>query len=207
MNKYKNGKIYKLVNDETTDLYVGSTTQTLSNRLSDHRARAKFCPNRKLYLHMNEIGAVHFKIILLEEYPCENIEQLVAKEDYYAQLLKPTLNTNRPVMDLEKDRANRKQWYEMNKDRIRGTKNEYLKEYRQSHSEEIIEQRKVNYEKNKEKIIEKNTEYRKLNKAKIYASQTKAYHCDVCNCEIQHNEQSRHRKTKKHLNNITTKEL
>ena len=34
---YKNGHIYKIFNDITNDVYVGSTTQPLSKRIAKHR--------------------------------------------------------------------------------------------------------------------------------------------------------------------------
>ena len=41
---------------------------------------------------MNEIGVQHFQIELIETYPCNNKEELLAKEGYYIRTLKPSLN-------------------------------------------------------------------------------------------------------------------
>ena len=37
MVNYQNGKIYKIVNDVTDDIYVDSTIQQLSHRFQDHK--------------------------------------------------------------------------------------------------------------------------------------------------------------------------
>ena len=36
-NKYKNGKIYKIVDLAYTETYIGSTTVGLSSRMAQHR--------------------------------------------------------------------------------------------------------------------------------------------------------------------------
>ena len=41
MVNYKNGKIYKLVNDELNLTYYGSTCNELRKRLCDHKSQAK----------------------------------------------------------------------------------------------------------------------------------------------------------------------
>ena len=47
MNKYQNGKIYKLVNTEGTLTYIGSTTQSLAKRKSNHHESYKCWKNGK----------------------------------------------------------------------------------------------------------------------------------------------------------------
>jgi predicted GIY-YIG superfamily endonuclease len=43
MNKYQQGKIYKIVCNETGDIYIGSTIEpTLARRLAKHVAKYKF---------------------------------------------------------------------------------------------------------------------------------------------------------------------
>mmetsp|Transcript_32665 Transcript_32665/g.38319 ORF Transcript_32665/g.38319 Transcript_32665/m.38319 type:complete len:103 (+) Transcript_32665:95-403(+) len=41
MVNYKNGKIYKIVCNETNEIYIGSTTQTLTDRLCQHVSKFK----------------------------------------------------------------------------------------------------------------------------------------------------------------------
>ena len=39
--KYQDGKIYQILNSETDDVYVGSTCQKLSKRMTNHRTKLK----------------------------------------------------------------------------------------------------------------------------------------------------------------------
>ena len=72
LNKYTNGKIYKVINEITEDVYVGSTCTPLCKRMAMHRSHytnTNFS-HRKLYKLMNDIGAEHFQIVLIENNPC-----------------------------------------------------------------------------------------------------------------------------------------
>ena len=116
---YANGKVYAIYNYIDPSLvYVGSTCQSLSKRLSKHRrdVNSKKSQTIPLYIKMREIGKEHFYIELLEEYPCENKDQLRAREGYYIRDL-GTLNGK-----IE-DRT-RKEWEAQNQ--------QYLKDYRKN---------------------------------------------------------------------------
>lgn len=80
MPNYSQGKIYKIVNSVNNFVYVGSTTQTLSSRMSGHRASAKRRESGGMYPAMNELGSDKFQIILIEEFSCLNKMQLEARE-------------------------------------------------------------------------------------------------------------------------------
>ena len=88
---YKNGKIYKLVNDINDNIYIGSTTQLLCKRMAWHRTKSK-TGTSNLYNHMREIGIEQFKIILIENYSCNSKNELEARERYYIEFLKSKLN-------------------------------------------------------------------------------------------------------------------
>ena len=90
---FQNGKIYCIRNEVNDDIYVGSTTQPLSKRMVKHRCEAKQRPeNMKITSMMNLWGIENFYIELLEEYPCDNIEQLNKKEGEWIRKL-GTLNS------------------------------------------------------------------------------------------------------------------
>lgn len=79
-NKYSNGKIYKVVNDVNTIVYIGSTTQKyLSSRMTMHREHAK-AGTSVFHTAMRELGIKSFKIQLIKLFPCTNIEELLAEE-------------------------------------------------------------------------------------------------------------------------------
>ena len=64
--KYQDGKIYKILNSESDDIYVGSTTQKLSKRMANHRTKLKSGRVLKLYEKMREIGEENFILNLLK---------------------------------------------------------------------------------------------------------------------------------------------
>ena len=80
MNKYQNGKIYKLVCDNSPLIYYGSTYQKLPNRLSTHKYY-KSCSSRELF----EKGNV--SIHLIENYPCNSRKELEAREGIYIKFI------------------------------------------------------------------------------------------------------------------------
>ena len=81
MNKYQNGKIYKIINDVDDMVYVGSTYVPLQKRWKGHvQTLYSNTSKRKIYEHMRNIGIDHFRIILIYEYPCKDKHELLWKE-------------------------------------------------------------------------------------------------------------------------------
>lgn len=80
-NKYQNSKIYKIVSPSHPELvYYGSTTEKLCRRMTKHRSDFK----RGESIRSNEILQYEDAIILLvENYPCNNREELNKKEGEY----------------------------------------------------------------------------------------------------------------------------
>jgi hypothetical protein len=80
-NKYKAGKIYKLT---CTDgyYYIGSTIQKLYYRLNHHKYASKTGISR-VYKYINSIGCDKVKIELIEEYPCNDKQELNIREQYH----------------------------------------------------------------------------------------------------------------------------
>ncbi len=76
---YKQGKVYKIVNDVNDMVYVGSTVNELTKRFSTHKCTSK-TENSKFYTAMREIGKEHFRIILIELSPCTCKAELEARE-------------------------------------------------------------------------------------------------------------------------------
>jgi predicted GIY-YIG superfamily endonuclease len=83
MSKYQNSKIYKLVSPHTDEIYIGSTTQRLCHRLSGHKSDCKKIKNKSTSSKLFELGEV--KIILIEECPCDNKEQLLKRERHHIE--------------------------------------------------------------------------------------------------------------------------
>ena len=83
MGDYNKGKIYQIKNTIDDDVYVGSTIAPLSRRMVKHKYSAKQQTHYPLYQKMNEYGFDKFFMELIEEYPCNNKEELRAREGHY----------------------------------------------------------------------------------------------------------------------------
>ena len=109
MVNYRNGLIYKIVSKYTDLCYVGSTTQSLSKRLSQHRSEfkngGKSCSSKEILKY----GDVN--IILIEKYPCDDKMELTKQERFHIERLN-CVNKCIPGRTL-------KEYYIDNKDRIK----------------------------------------------------------------------------------------
>ena len=99
VNRYNNGKVYKLVNSVDNRIYVGSTISSLAKRKNEHKSKARKYPDRHAYAHLNSIGWRNVRIILIETYHCSSKDELCAREQYYINLLNPSLNKNSAIDD------------------------------------------------------------------------------------------------------------
>ena len=184
---YKNGKIYCIRNNIDDNIYVGSTTQSLSKRIAKHREAAK----RKNYMHrtfyskVNEIGIEHFYVELIEDCPCETLEQLRKREGHYI----------RKMGTLNHKIAGRtgKEYHEINKDKIQIYQKEYQKEYAELNKEKIQIYRKEYTKVNKEKIQQNSHEYYEAHKQKL----SEKVIC-VCGGKPTLHHKLEHERTKKH---------
>ena len=126
---YKNGKIYQIIDNTNDNIYVESICKKLCQRLAQHRKNYNYYVNNKYhYFSSYEIlKNSDYKILLLEEFPCENIEQLRKKEGYYIQTLECV---NKQIAGRTK-----REYKEANKEQIQ----EYIKEYRVANKEAIFQ--------------------------------------------------------------------
>ena len=106
MPDYSDSKIYKLVNSVDEKIYVGSTCGSLRLRKSKHKAAAKKRPNQHVYAHLNSIGWENVRIILIESVFAETKDQLLLREQYWIDLLKPELNKNSAIDTCPHNRQN-----------------------------------------------------------------------------------------------------
>ena len=93
MPNYQEGKIYKIYNTINDEIYVGSTTQKLCERMREHRNKHRNeRSDTTVHKAFSEHGIDNFFIELIEKCPCNDIEELRRKEGEYMKLLKPSLN-------------------------------------------------------------------------------------------------------------------
>jgi hypothetical protein len=142
MPDYSNGKIYKVVNDVDDAIYIGSTVMMLCNRMAMHRTCAKEDTKRRkapINVKMRTMGVEHFRIVLIEAFPCNEKSELLRREQHWIDELKPTLNKfktieERPQTEVDKERNIR------HRERI----SSYGKAYYQK-NKEVVKQRNANY--------------------------------------------------------------
>ena len=117
VNKYKNGKIYKIVAYETNDVYIGSTVQSLNKRYNDHKSafkswinnKKKYCSSAKMF---ERHGLHNCKIELIENCMCDTKKELEGRERYFIEEYANTcVNSNIPC-------RTKAQYYDDNKDKI-----------------------------------------------------------------------------------------
>ena len=82
-NKYVNGKIYKVVDNNYTKMYIGSTIEALSTRMAKHRYDYRTSRGCYSKLIFEEFGIENCKIELIEVFPCNTKEELNSKEGEY----------------------------------------------------------------------------------------------------------------------------
>ena len=111
MPDYSKGKIYMIVSDK--GCYVGSTIQSLRRRHSKHISDAK-SNNRKCESSKIIDGS---KIILLENYPCESLEQLLSKEREWMDKI-DCVNKERPKITKEERKEYMNDYIKKNKNKI-----------------------------------------------------------------------------------------
>ena len=159
---YSKGLIYKIVcNDlECKDIYVGSTTN-FRTRKNAHKTSCNNENSKKYNLKIYQIirqngGWENWQMIEVEKYPCNDGNELRARERFKYEELKGNMNSCIP-------NRSRKEYYNDNKEKIK----EYQKEYIENNKEKIKEHMKKYIENNKEKIKEQLKKYRENNKEKI----------------------------------------
>ena len=114
---YKNGKIYQILNNVNDDVYVGSTTQLLCKRFYCHKSHSDtLFRKHKLSELMRTIGKNNCYIELIENYPCNTKEELIAREGHY---IRERATLNHTIAGRTK-----KEWREHNAEQIK-EKNEY----------------------------------------------------------------------------------
>ena len=157
MPNYQSGKIYKIINYENDDIYIGSTCEKLSSRMSKHRCSLKHYLDGK-YNYVSSFKVLEkpsATIVLIENFPCNNKEELTAREAFH-------IRENNCVNKYIPLRTG-KEYREEHKEYIKDWKADY---YIQN-KEQISEQKKMNYEQNKEAVKARTKAYYEANKEAI----------------------------------------
>ena len=170
-------KIQHINNDEL--LYVGHTTN-FNKRKYNHKSSVNNekgnLYNLKLYQMIRENGGWdNFNMIVIKEFPCQNLREAEAEEDKVMREMKATMNMIRAFHPKE-ERC------EDNKEKLQ----EYHREYREKNKEKI-----------QEYFSEYIREYNEKNKEKIQERKSRVCLCP-CGKTYTHSHKLRHEKSKFH---------
>ena len=182
MVNYQLGKIYKMVSPQGL-VYIGSTCEkTLAIRKAKHHAhyiswkagKCHYISSFKLFEESeNEVD-----IVLLENSPCNNKDELHARERYH---IEHNICVNQRIAV-----RTQQEWIQNNNEKIK----DYHRKYRQQNSEKIKEYNKDSQRK-----------YRENNREKLNAQANRKCICD-CGSSYTHCNKTQHEKTNKHQNYI-----
>lgn len=204
MPDYSKAKIYKLVNNVSTDCYYGSTTLPLSVRKAGHKNGYNFWKKGKhRYTRSFSLfeGNAEVDIILVEKYPCTSKEELHARERYWIEN-NTCLNKNVPtrsrqeynIDNKEVIKEKRKKYREDNIEKI----NEYNKKYNEKNKDHIKKYYEGYYLNNIEKINEYKKEYYQKTKDKQLQKQKEKIECE-CGSIVRRGGLAEHKKSNKHM--------
>ena len=189
---YKNTVIYKIIcKDETiNDIYIGHTTNFKQrNKLHKSTCNVESLKgyNYKIYKIIRENGGWdNWNMTIIEEYPCESVNEARERERYWIEKESSQLNVTIPNRNKkeysqiyrvvhkeeisEKAKIYRnnnkdkiKDYIESNKEKISFQKQDWYEENKQ----EILQKAKEHYEENKEQKLEYQKQYAEENKEKI----------------------------------------
>lgn len=145
--EYDRTVMYRIVclNSEVKDEYVGSTTDYVGRKRchkSDCMNDKKSIFNSPLYACIrNNGGWANWKMMLIENFPCQNNVEKIKREKYWQDYYKPSLNINTAYISPEELKMQQKEKYLANR-------------------VELIEKAKDYYQKNKVKILARLKEQR-----------------------------------------------
>ena len=164
---YKNGKIYRLVYNGKQ--YVGATTQPLHKRKYQHKLKWQNGERKYTsYILFEEAQGEDVEVVLIEEYPCENKEQLFKRERYWIENIEGgCINKKTPITTSQEHKE---------KNRKRNTK------YREA---------------NRQNIRQRQKKWEQENKTKIKTKRSEKITCE-CGVEITRGCMSKHKKRKIH---------
>ena len=190
---YNLGKIYKIVDNTTDNIYIGSTCEPiLSRRLAQHISSYKrYLNGKQNYVSSYDIIAKSdYDIILIELCPCNTKDELLARERYYRDTL-ICVNKNRPIISDDE-------------------KKEYGTKYRQVHKEQHKEYDAKYYLKHQEHLKAQKEQYHK-NHQEYYKAKDKQrlatkFKCQ-CGGKYCGTSKTHHIRTQKHQNYIRQQQL
>jgi len=184
MPNYFNGKVYAIRSHQTDQVYIGSTVERLSARMSKHKAHYKFykAGKSRYVTSYKMLDYPDAYIELVEKHPCLCREELERLEGQHIRA-EPNA-VNKVVAGWTKA-----EYYRNNAEQIKAQQ----KEYRLDNPEYA----KLYYQDNVEKIKAHKKEYYQSNVEKIRDQQKQKHTCD-CGGRYTQCNKAAHFKSKQH---------
>ena len=198
MVNYQNSKIYKIepiCEHGEEEIYIGSTTKEyLSQRMDKHRSgyihwKLGKTNHTASYCLFDKFGVDNCKIYLIENFPCETVNELRTREGHFIKTLKCV---NKMIAGRTK-----KEYYNDNHEEIL----QVAKQYYNEHRENVLNYQKEYSVKNKEKLQLYKQEYRLTNNVQIKAKQNTKNQC-FCGGSYTTSNKAVHIKGNKHQNYV-----
>ena len=190
---YANSYIYKLCCRDVTieHIYIGSTTN-MTKRRCQHKSHCNN-PNNSRYKTLvyrcirNNGNWDNWDMVMIEKCNVKSKQELHARERYYIELLKSTLNTIIPTRTEAEYYIDNKEHCKQHKAQYRKDNKEYYKQYRVQY-----------YKDNKEQIQQSKEQYYKDNKEHIKQYRSTKHMCD-CGIPYTQTSRARHKKSNRHI--------
>jgi hypothetical protein len=224
-------KIYKIVCNETDEVYIGKTTKTLEERLRHHRFNGNSTNSKQIILRgdyvMSQIDEcdTEEESIELEAFYIRNTDNCVniqipgrTRQEYYEENKDEILEKNKEYREENRENIlqKKKEYYYNNRGEILKKcniyyennidhKKEYDKEYYEKNKDTKIIQTHLYYETNRDKVLKKQKEYREKNKDEISEKSKEKYTCECGSILTKTNKARHERESKQHLDFINSK--
>ena len=137
MPNYQLGKIYQIIDNTNSKIYIGSSCEPiLARRLAGHKVMYdRYVKGKGQYVSSFEVlKNENYSIILIESYPCNSKDELTSRERYYIEL-NECVNKSIPGRTI-------KEYYIDNKEQ----KIKHQKEYNNNNKEQIAEKQLKKYD-------------------------------------------------------------
>ena len=170
------GLIYKIFDNTNGNIYYGSTTVTISKRMTGHRSKYKewVAGNARKCKSYDILKNGDYSYSLVEQVEYEDKGELLQRERWYIEN-NECVNKNIPTRSqdekIEYHKEYNKEYYQQNREGLL----ENVMEYRQKNREIINEKRKQYREKNWEEISKKKKEYNQKNRERINEQKKEHY--------------------------------
>jgi hypothetical protein len=198
--KYENGKIYKVWTLLGTEIYIGSSAETLDIRMSKHRKdykRWKAGKYNKITVFdiFDKYGFENCKIELIEKFPCKDKPELEAREGFFQRLSRDTMvnkiivGRTRAEYNIDNAEALRKSRHQYYTDNAEASRQYYI-----DNKDQIKTSKRQYRVENADRLCAASRQYYSDNADALNKKRSEKITC-ACGCIINHGGKARHLKS------------